>query len=124
MAEQIEDIHISTDEFEQLLTGTRESGRIRITYDPTNGLHTKLIDAALDAELIDDEPDEGDEIEFSADFNIFLMNLADVTNNGPAPDVEPEEQPGDPGAAGGKRRSRLNKKTRRSKRKRGYTKRR
>ncbi len=110
MAEELQpvDIHISTDEFEQILAGTQESGYIKLTYNPNNPLHTKIIDAALDTELIDEEPEEGDEIEFSADFNIFLMNLADVTNNGPA---EGE----DPGAAGGKRRNTGRRKTRRTK---------
>lgn len=114
MAEEVEpvvDIHISKDEFKQLLAQTREGGYINLTYNPDNALHTKIIDAALDAELIEEEPQADDEIEFTADFNIFLMNLDNLQNFGPAPDVAPEEQPGDPGAAGGRRR----RKTRRRK---------
>lgn len=116
----VEDIHLSVAEFKQLLPGIRESGAIRIAYNPMNGLHAKIIDAMLDAKLLDEEPAEGDDIQFSADFNVFMMNVEDVQNLGPAADVAPEEQPQDPGAAGG-RRSRLHKKTRRAKRKSGHT---
>lgn len=103
----MEDIHISKTEFKELLDATRpNSGAIRIVYDPDSSLHANIVEQALDSGMLQEEPTEGDQIQFSADFNIFLMNLDDVQNLGPPADVAPEEEAGDPGAAGGRRRRR------------------
>jgi len=110
----MEDIHLSKAEFKELLNAPRPSGMIRIKYDPDNSLHSNIVEGAVDAGLLEAEPSRNDVIQFSADFNIFMMNADDFEIV--------EEGSEDPGAAEGGRRkrksvSRLNKKTRRSKRK-------
>lgn len=99
----MEDIHISKAEFKKLQDVTQPSGMIRIVYDPDDSLHANIVEQALDQGLLQEEPQMGDTIQFSADFNIFLMNLDDFENKG---QIEPREQEEDPNVPGGRRRPR------------------
>ncbi len=84
-----------------------KDGVYTFTFDESNAVHDQLVgDLAMEFGL--DMPKDGDTVKIT-------VKGKTVT------DMKVEE---DPGLPGGKRRSRLNKKTRRSKRKRGYTKRR
>lgn len=102
----MEDLRLSKAEFEQLLKATRPSGMIRIKYDPDNSLHENIVEGAMDAGLLEEEPNRNDVIQFSADFNIFMMNADDFEIV--------EEGSEDPGAAeGGKRKRKSRRKTKR-----------
>lgn len=84
-----------------------KDGVYTFTFDEGNAVHDQLV-GDLAMEFAMDMPKDGDTIKIT-------VKGKKVT------DMKVEE---DPGLPGGKRRSRLNKKTRRAKGKRGYTKRR
>ena len=87
-----------------------QNGIVTIVYDPDNELHEQIIQYAKDFVEIPEEPVAGMEVMFQMDVKRYLIDVYnfDVV----IPDVA---------MAAGIRRSRLHKKTRRSKRHRGHT---
>lgn len=106
----MEDIRLSKAEFKELQDATRPSGMIRIKYDPDNDLHAEIVNGAVDSGLLEEQPNPNDVIQFSADFNIFMMNMDDFQIV--------EEGSEDPGSAeGGKRKRKSRRKTKRASKK-------